>query len=429
VDRCAVLVDAGYLLGAAGTMLGGDKSRTSLVVNHEALVAGIVTEAERQTGLPVLRVLWYDASFDTRPTAEHKILGLLPDVKVRLGVLVRRGDKFEQKGVDSYLQRDLTAMGRHHAVADVVLLGGDEDLRRGLEEAQDHGLKVHLWGVEAAAPQYNQSPSLIAEADRRWVLTAEWISRYVSVREEADLAPRMAAAPGPPHSPDSMSAVPLGAVPMGAPSMSATPLGAVPIGAPSMSAVSMSSASMGPVSEMDRHGVGGSPADLARFAGHRRDDGQPRNVAYVPTVTREPILPRLLQLSTYRQKAQDSEEDATSVLATPELVGQRYGQRWAARATAEQRDSLLGFRPGLPRPIDGELLHYAFNQGIDTWENMAAKLAVRTAALKAVEEVADSQADRTLTRGPDALPGAMGGFEHGPDDLPALGSGQNPERA
>jgi hypothetical protein len=388
VDRCAVLVDAGYLLGAAGTMLGGDKSRTALVVNYEALVSGIVTEAERQTGLPVLRVLWYDASFDTRPTAEHKILGLLPDVKVRLGVLVRRGDKFEQKGVDSYLQRDLTAMGRHHAVADVVLLGGDEDLRRGLEEAQDHGLKVHLWGVEAAAPQYNQSPGLMAEADRRWVLTAEWISRYVSVREEADLAPRMAAAAGPPHGPVSMSSASISDS-----SMDAVSMDAVSIIAASMSAASMSTASISPGSEMDRHGAGGSPADLARFAGQRREDGQARQVAYVPTTTREPILPRLLQLSTYRQKAQDSEEDAASVLATPELVGQRYGQRWATRATAEQQDALLGYSPGLPRAIDGELLHYAFSQGIDTWEDMGAKLAVRTAALKAVEEVAGSQAD------------------------------------
>jgi uncharacterized LabA/DUF88 family protein len=368
VDRCAVLVDAGYFMGAAGTMLGSDKSRTSLTVNYAALVAGFIREAERQTGLPVLRVLWYDASFDTRPTAEHKILGLLPDVKVRLGVLVRRGDKFEQKGVDSYLQRDLSAMGRHHAVADVVLLGGDEDLRRGLEEAQDYGLKVHLWGVEAAAPQYNQSPSLIAEADRRWVLTAEWISPYVGVRDEADLAPRVAATVGQPHASASM-------------------------GGDSTDGASLGVPSVGGVRDTGRPGVGASPADLARLAGQHREEAQPRPVAYAPTAAREPILPRLLQLSTNRQKEEDGEEDATAVLASPELVGQRFGQRWAARATAEQRDALLGYRPGLPRPIDGELLHYAFNQGIDTWEDMAAKLAVRTAALRAVEKMARNQTD------------------------------------
>lgn len=196
MDRCAVLVDAGYLLGAAGTALANDRSRLPLVVDYTALIAGIIEEAEKQTGLPILRVLWYDGSYDARPTPEHQALGVLPHVKVRLGVLVRRGDKVEQKGVDSYLQRDLTALARNRAVADVVLLGGDEDLRRGLDDAQDHGLKVHLWGVEALTPQCNQSRSLIAEADRRWVMTAEWLSRYITVKPEVtpvDVAQRMIA--------------------------------------------------------------------------------------------------------------------------------------------------------------------------------------------------------------------------------------------
>jgi uncharacterized LabA/DUF88 family protein len=79
-------------------------------------------------------------------------------VKVRLGELVKREGRLQQKGVDSYLQRDLNTLARNKSVADVVLVGGDEDLRRSLEEAQDKGVRVHLWGVEAAAPEYNQSP-------------------------------------------------------------------------------------------------------------------------------------------------------------------------------------------------------------------------------------------------------------------------------
>jgi hypothetical protein len=113
---------------------------------------------------------------------EHRTLRVLPDVKVRLGEMVLRSGRVQQKGVDSYLQRDLTTLARNKAVADVVLLGGDKDLRRALEEAQDHGTRAHLWGVEAAAPEYNQSQSLIAEADRRWVIPAEWIKRYVRLR-------------------------------------------------------------------------------------------------------------------------------------------------------------------------------------------------------------------------------------------------------
>lgn len=91
---------------------------------------------------------------------------------------MKRDGRVQQKGVDSYLQRDLTALARNRAVADAVLVGGDEDLRRALEEAQDYGTRVHLWGVEAAAPEYNQSQSLIAKADRRWVIPGEWVTRF-----------------------------------------------------------------------------------------------------------------------------------------------------------------------------------------------------------------------------------------------------------
>src|SRR5262249_4402023 len=145
VDRCAILVDAGYLLGATGTLLTGDADRSRLQVDYLGLVQALIAKAQNQTGLPMLRLLWYDGAPDSRPTAEHRALRVLPDVKVRLGELVTRGGKTMQKGVDSYLQRDLTTMARHHAVADVVVIGGDEDLRRALEEAQDYGMRVHLW--------------------------------------------------------------------------------------------------------------------------------------------------------------------------------------------------------------------------------------------------------------------------------------------
>lgn len=50
--------------------------------------------------------------------------------------------------------------------------------------------------MEALTPQYNQSRSLIAEADRRWVMPAEWISRFITVKPEivaVDVAQRMVA--------------------------------------------------------------------------------------------------------------------------------------------------------------------------------------------------------------------------------------------
>jgi uncharacterized LabA/DUF88 family protein len=185
MDRCAMPVDAGYLLGAAGTLLGGSTDRGALQTDYSGLIEALIAEAQEQTGMPVLRLLWYDGAFNTQPTPEHRTLRVLPDVKVRLGELVRRGVLVQQKGVDSYLQRDLTALARNHAVADVVLVGGDEDLTRALEEAQDYGVRIHLWGVEAAAPEYNQSQSLIAEADCRWIIPGDWVKRFVRLREDA----------------------------------------------------------------------------------------------------------------------------------------------------------------------------------------------------------------------------------------------------
>lgn len=182
MNRCAVLIDAGYLLGAAASVLSGDANRTRLAVNYAELMRAIAGEAAEQTGAPVLRLLWFDGARDGRPTQDHRALGLLPDVKVRLGLTVTHGGRVQQKGIDSYLQRDLTTLARNGAISDAVLIGGDEDLRQGVDEAQDHGVKVHLWGVEAAATEYNQSHTLIAEADRRWIINAAWIGRFVTLR-------------------------------------------------------------------------------------------------------------------------------------------------------------------------------------------------------------------------------------------------------
>lgn len=342
MDRCVVLVDAGYLLGAAATVLAEDRSRSSLTVDYPALVGAIIAEAEHRTGLPVLRVLWYDGAPDALPTPEHRSLSVLPDVKVRLGMLVWHNGKVEQKGVDSFLQRDLTALARNHAVADVVLVGGDEDLRRGLDEAQDHGVKVHLWGVEAAEPQYNQSRSLIAEADRRWVISADWIKQYVTCTR-AQSTPE-AATPTPA---DSAAKPATTAVPAdGAPHITAT------------------------------------PADIARLTSHF-NHGASAQV----TVNRHDstFIPRLRDLSEPRQQWQDTEDDNAAGALTARDIGARYGHRWASRATAAQRAALLADHPILPRQLDGEVLKYANDMGIDTWEDEPAKHAVRGAVWEAIE--------------------------------------------
>ncbi len=465
MDRCVVLVDAGYLMGAAATLLAANGLRSSVTADYGPMLASIVHEAQQQTGLPVLRVMWYDAAPEARPTQTHLTLVSLPDVKVRLGVLVRHGTRTEQKGVDSFLQRDLTTLARNGAVADIVLIGGDEDLRRGVVEAQDYGVKVHLWGVWAAAPRYNQAPTLIAEADRRFVLSEEWVRSYIRLRPGAMSAddPALAAGlAGTPRLPNQTSAVALSvrSTPVGdddphgdVPTREFTndPAGHSASGAvadPRQDLACERGASFDPAShsavDMDREVLrasppfGEGPSERYQVPGPGRQAGpdaqlgtgpdgelgptqaslehvtpaimrhfSPPHLAAGggPTMTsagmvtsthpsgRGPALesatgsdaiPTLAEVTTQPEVWRDNEEDTTVVLADPEAVGERYGRRWVARASASHRRALLALYPKLPRGMDGEVLRFAFTRGIDTWEDESAKFAIRAAVWRAV---------------------------------------------
>jgi hypothetical protein len=86
-------------------------------------------------------------------------------VKLRLGFVNSQG---EQKGVDSLMVTDMIELARNRAMVDAVLLSGDEDLRVGVQQAQEYGVKVHLLGIEPS--RGSQSQFLLQEADS----THEW---------------------------------------------------------------------------------------------------------------------------------------------------------------------------------------------------------------------------------------------------------------
>ncbi|GAA5015351.1 NYN domain-containing protein [Actinopolymorpha pittospori] len=341
-----MLVDAGYLLGAAAALLDDDADRAALSVDYPALIGTLIEEAEKQTSLPILRVLWYDGAIKGRPTPEHQALGLLPNVKVRLGETVWRHGRLEQKGVDSFLQRDLATLARNRAVCDVVLIGGDEDLRRGLEEAQDFGVRVHLWAVEAARVEYNQSQALIAEADRRWVLPAKLIARFVQLKSPGALA--------------SPSAVP----------STSSPLHPEP-------AVVVRPA--------------GSPADLAKLSS--ATSSVPFGPSERPASRRRvvAVIPKLEELSTPAQADEDREADAADPPSDATQVGRRFGDRWASRASRDHLDALLRSESvpnGIPNYLDGELLRYAEGLGVPTRDDEGSKIAIRQGFWSALRRAA-----------------------------------------
>jgi hypothetical protein len=165
VNRVAVFVDAGYLFAQGSFALAGQKlPRSHVMLDQDAAVATFAAFASQIAGLPLLRIYWYDATA-SGPTAPQRAIALLPNVKVRLGLINRAG---EQKGVDSLIVTDMVALARNRAISDLVLLSGDEDLRVGVQLAQELGVRVHLVGISPS--RTSQSLSLLQEADT----THEW---------------------------------------------------------------------------------------------------------------------------------------------------------------------------------------------------------------------------------------------------------------
>lgn len=83
----------------------------------------------------------------------------------------------QQKGVDSLVVTDLINLARNRAMADALLLTGDEDIRVGVQQAQEFGVRVHLIGIAPARD--NQSGFLVQEADSVRELTADEVQTFL----------------------------------------------------------------------------------------------------------------------------------------------------------------------------------------------------------------------------------------------------------
>ncbi|MFD8609590.1 NYN domain-containing protein [Streptomyces sp. NPDC059631] len=324
MDRCIVLVDAGYLLGAAATLLTGDAARSRLSVDHAGLIQQIRERAQTETGQPLLRIYWFDGAPDRVPQPEHRRLRVMPRVTVRLGMLTRVGGRFQQKGVDAAMHAQLTELARHKAATDIVLITGDGDLLPGVMAAKEHGVAMHLWAVQAADGAYNQSEDLVAEADERHLLDRVWLTRAITAAEPTPLDVPAQLAPEPSHRP----AEPGGPPPAPLPAPARTP----------------------------------TPGDLARSA--------------PPVVLRwssesgwgdpDDSIPLLDTLTTPQQVWVDREQDL-SVSGEPHEVGRIFAARWAERLPHDQAADLLAgleqAHPRIPRSLDSELLRYAARFG------------------------------------------------------------------
>ncbi|WP_432013367.1 NYN domain-containing protein [Streptomyces cucumeris] len=399
MDRCVVLVDAGYLLGAAASLLAGEPARSRISVDHATLIQGLRERAEAETERPLLRIYWFDGAPDRVPQPEHRRLRVMPRVTVRLGALTRSDGRWAQKGVDAAMHAELTELARNRACSDIVLVTGDGDLLPGLMSAKEHGVAVHLWAVQAADGDYNQSEDLVAEADERRVLDRAWITGAVRAKEPPGTcaptsAPRpeiaaILSAPLPETAAAAAAAAAAGSgtdAPSGRNGTARPGAGVVTRGATDGAGSAAAAAGSGTAADgttgtakgvptpKDLAGLGRAhagpaaqhpvPSATLRWSSDRGwvDRGPGTGVGEPPETAN---LPMLAQLTSAEQRWADREEDITTVSGDPFEVGQVFARRWIERLSEPGHLPQLSTEyPRIPHRIDGELLRYAARFGL-----------------------------------------------------------------
>ena len=186
MNRTAIFIDAGYFFAQGSNCLTGEKQvRGDLLLNIDKLLEALEKFSTKITGVPLLRIYWYDGT-SMGPTPQHLALAIKPNVKLRLGFVNAVG---QQKGVDSLIVTDMITLARNKAMSDAVLLSGDEDLRVGVQQAQEYGVRVHLLGIcqhQSHPQRYNQSLFLLHEADSTYIWTSKEISLFLSFSPKFD---------------------------------------------------------------------------------------------------------------------------------------------------------------------------------------------------------------------------------------------------
>ncbi|WP_405634847.1 NYN domain-containing protein [Streptomyces sp. NBC_01178] len=383
VDRCVVLVDAGYLLGAAASLLAGEPARSRITVDHTALVQGLRERAEADTRQPLLRIYWFDGAPDRVPQPEHRRLRVMPRVTVRLGALTRSDGRWAQKGVDAAMHAELTELARNRACSDIVLVTGDGDLLPGLMSAKEHGVAVHLWAVQAADGDYNQSEDLVAEADERRVLDRAWITKAVRAKDAGGVC-----VPQPAIRPEITAILsaplPEAALAASAERASEAARAAAARGGPAAPDASAPTPAAAPETPAAGHRGVPTPKDLAALRAHAAASDRPQPVQPAGATLRwssdkgwverggalgEPpetaSLPTLAQVTSAEQRWADREEDITTVGGDPFEVGQVFARRWMERLPETVHlQKLSTMYPRIPHRIDGELLRYAARFGL-----------------------------------------------------------------
>ena len=181
--RFATFFDAGYLYAAGASAITGHgrTNRTNMELGHRNMVDKLEDIAKSLASeVSLLRTYWYDGILLGRRSRAQQELATADNVKVRLGTV--SGGR--QEGVDSLIVTDLIELARNHAISEVILLSGDEDVRVGVQIAQSFGVRVHLIGTEPS--RSNQAYLLREEADTNREISRADVAEFLSIRVQPE---------------------------------------------------------------------------------------------------------------------------------------------------------------------------------------------------------------------------------------------------
>ncbi|MEN3537939.1 NYN domain-containing protein [Microbispora sp. ZYX-F-249] len=184
MDRCALFVDAGYLLADGAMAVHGTRHREAVSWDYPSLLQFLTTLSRERTGLPLLRCYWYEATVEGRRTPEHDVLADIPGLKLRLG-RIRPG---RREGVDAQVHRDLMTLARNNAVCDAVVVSGDEDLTQVVSDAQDLGIRVTVMQI-ATDGAWSAARTLRQECDDLIEIGSGHLRPFVTMLTGADPSP------------------------------------------------------------------------------------------------------------------------------------------------------------------------------------------------------------------------------------------------
>ena len=183
MDRCALFVDAGYVLADGAMAVHGTRRGESVSWDYPGLLQLLSSLARERSGLPLLRCYWYEASVDGRRTAEHEALADLPGIKLRLAK-IRPG---RREGVETEIHRDLTTLARNSAISDALVVSAEEDLAQVIADVQDLGMRVTLVHI-AVDGNWTISRTLRQESDDLIEIGGEHLRPYVELIAGAEPA-------------------------------------------------------------------------------------------------------------------------------------------------------------------------------------------------------------------------------------------------